>query len=397
MVTERDFAPSFVERARELGIEIVQKSGRPQVLWTETSGAPWRTPADVFAFSDGVWPGVPATREGGTASAGPTGVPWVDSNGWRIRLALALRPSQTVWVAVDHPEKMGILRRQEYELAVADAAAYGGRWVIWLDRELRKGLTHKSGTALDVWQGIVQTLRFFERQSRPQDLRPAATVGVVSDFTGANEFLSHEILNLMMRKNLPFVILEKSGAAATGFEGLLAVVYPDREPPGRALQQQLEKFVRQGGLLVVNKDYPAPKGLPAGTDRYRRFGIRRVGKGRIAVSVEDLTDPYLTVVDTFLILSHRHDLFRLYNGGSLYAYLTRDDGFGRALVQLVNYAARGSSNLVSLALRGRYRTAQLRTLEDPHGSHLEPQSAERGWFEYHLPPFATYAAIELEA
>jgi len=396
LVTEREFPSAFIDRALRLGIEIVLKGTRAEVLWSGTSGAAWKSPAEVLAISDGVWPGVPATREDGGASAGPTGVPWVDSNGWRIRLALAMRPSKPVWIAVGSPKKVGVLRKEDYVLAVADAAAYGGRWVIWLDRELRDGLTQRSGNALDVWRGIVETLRFFEQQSRQQDFRPAATWGVVSDFSGGNEFLSHEILNLMMRRHLPFVILEKSGAATADFEGLLAVVYPDREAPGRALERKLERFIRQGGLLVVNKNYPVPRSPSAGTDPYGRFRIQRLGKGRIAVSVQDLADPYLTVADAHLILSRRHDLFRLYNGGSVYVYLTRGDRAGLTLIQLLNYAARSSANLISLALRDKYRTARFRSLEDPHGKYLELQSVENGWFELHLPPFAVYALIELE-
>src|ERR1700722_1221374 len=39
----------------------------------------------------GQWPGVKSARsDAGRVTAGPTGNPWVDSNGWQIQLAAAL-------------------------------------------------------------------------------------------------------------------------------------------------------------------------------------------------------------------------------------------------------------------------------------------------------------------
>src|SRR5262249_29987462 len=44
----------------------------------------------------GEWPGV-RSSQGGSA-AGPTGVPWVDSNGWAVRLARVREPEKIIWV-----------------------------------------------------------------------------------------------------------------------------------------------------------------------------------------------------------------------------------------------------------------------------------------------------------
>src|SRR5690349_20324910 len=52
-------------------------------------------PPDITIVK-GEWPGV-RVSEGGS-SAGPTGVPWVDSNGWAVRLASVREPANTVWV-----------------------------------------------------------------------------------------------------------------------------------------------------------------------------------------------------------------------------------------------------------------------------------------------------------
>jgi len=73
-----------VVRARQEGIHVVPP-GAPQ--------------ADVRVV-EGEWPGVKLSESGvfDHASAGPTGVPWVDSNGWKVRLTAALNPDIAVWV-----------------------------------------------------------------------------------------------------------------------------------------------------------------------------------------------------------------------------------------------------------------------------------------------------------
>jgi hypothetical protein len=84
-------------------------------------------PSDV-AVIKGTWPGVRlvrASRGGERFTAGPTGDPWVDSNGWRIRLEAARQPGRSVWLDAD-PRKPWLFA-ESYLLGVADAATYGGR------------------------------------------------------------------------------------------------------------------------------------------------------------------------------------------------------------------------------------------------------------------------------
>src|SRR4051794_30721630 len=57
------------------------------------------TPPDGAHTVKGEWAGVRRSRENGNASsAGPTGVAWVNSNGWAVRLAAALHPDSAIWV-----------------------------------------------------------------------------------------------------------------------------------------------------------------------------------------------------------------------------------------------------------------------------------------------------------
>src|ERR1035437_5329212 len=97
----------------------------------------------------GEWPGIQLSRSGEVdmVSAGPTSVPWVDSNGWLVRLAATLHPESAVWV--DAAPKEPRLFTHSYVTALADAAAHGGRWVIALDNRLAAGIAGQEPDALE--------------------------------------------------------------------------------------------------------------------------------------------------------------------------------------------------------------------------------------------------------
>jgi hypothetical protein len=72
-------------------------------------------------ISKGEWPGV-AIDSGGGATAGPTGVPWLNSNGWKIRLESALYPDMESWI--DAPPKSARISPEAFAAAFTDAAAF---------------------------------------------------------------------------------------------------------------------------------------------------------------------------------------------------------------------------------------------------------------------------------
>ena len=190
--------------ARAAGLSAVAIQGfkgKPDPLviaWGDRAGAPWDSAAPVLPITGNVWPGVAGRRDGGT-SAGPTGVPWLDSNGWYIQLARA-RARSDIWVMFDPPGGRTVVPAQSYLMAVCDSEAAGGRWVISLDDTLRARLTEGDATAQQTWKGIAAATAFFQKHSAWKSYRPLGNVGVISDFSGGNFDVSGEILNLMSRK-----------------------------------------------------------------------------------------------------------------------------------------------------------------------------------------------------
>ena len=319
-----------------------------------------KPPQDVTVIK-GEWPGVRIDANGGT-SAGPTGAPWIDSNGWRVRLERARNPGREV--CVDAPPKGPRLSVDAYAMAFLDAAVFGARWIVTLD------------DAGEAWPRIKAAARLFGAHPDWRSYAPKAVVGVLSDFTGENEFMGTEVLNLLARANQQYRVIPRSRPE---FAGLRAILYVDAQSPPRDLRLRLESFVTAGGLLMAG-----PKWGPA--------GVHTMGKGRIAVSRKPPEDPWVLANDSILQVSHRHDLVRFFNVGAVNSFLTGDDN--RSLLHLLFYTDKGPQDL-SVWLAGRYRAAKLWTPVETAARTLEPRTVRDG-IELHLPPLGQYAAIELE-
>ncbi len=383
---------SVIERAQRSNIRVIH--------------AIPRSPA--ITVIQGEWPGVKMSRSGDrdTASTGPTGLPWVDSNGWKVRLAAALNPESTIWVDVAPKTPLP----GSYELCSADIGACGGRWIIALDDQLATGIEASNDNALETWKGLIQSVEFFATYDRWSEYVGAAVVGVVSSYSGDDEFLSHELLNLLTRTTEQYRIVPKARFAANSLSSLQAALYIDSEPPATDLRKPLLDFVQAGGLLITRSAWGNAPGSPADWD-HPRYACRVLGQGRIAIAKsDDAADPYLMANDTVALVSHRFDLLRFWDAGSVNAYLSVAPDGQRKVVQMVFYArelngkvSMGGPETATVRVAGRYRTAQLLTfdrLKQPMTlGHVNTDDVgmviERDSVELHLPPLSHYAAVEL--
>lgn len=361
-------------RARELGLQ-----------------APEDVPAGVQLVK-GAWPGVKMGR-GGAFSAGPTGVPWVDSNGWNVHLARTLHPEKEVWVDAPPPDK-AIITAASYLIAIADSAAYGGRWIVTLEDSLAVSLAAQRPEALAVWKKATSASAFFAARQVWQAYVPMAVVGVASDFSGENEFFSQELLNLLARAGQHYRILPKDRIDAESFHSLRAVIYPDAQPPTPALRSQILAFVETGGLLIAGPKWgPVPSGA-AKTDESQRYTWHTVGKGRIALDNSEPDDPYVWASESVVMVSHRYDLVRFWNSGATGSFCTMAPDRKSVVAHLLFYAGRGPDS-ATVRIAGRYRSARASTVDSPEVAvtavHRETEA-----LEIHLPPVSQYVAVELE-
>ncbi len=313
------------------------------------------TPATVSVIQ-GEWPGVRMAR-GRNAGAGPTGVPWVNSNGWAVQLSATLHPDRAVWV--DAPPAAGsFITADSYLVAVADSAAYGGRWIVSLDSALAASLAAGKADAQKPWKRILDATAFFAARRTWATYTAAANIGVLSDFTGPNEFFSNELLNLLGRAGAHARPVPLDGS----FAGLRAILYPDAAPPSEALRRRIDAFVKGGGLLMSSE-------------------------------TRKLDDPYLWANDAVVMVSHRYDLVRFWNGGATGSFVAVSPDGNRTVAHLLFYSMRGPDS-ASVRVAGHFRSARAFTVEQPVAIlHTESSSDS---IEVHLPPVSQYVALELE-
>ncbi|MGA3182031.1 MAG: hypothetical protein ABSF38_16955 [Verrucomicrobiota bacterium] len=395
-----------VAAARSAGLAAVAMEavppgnlGIPVIAWAKSGQALWGAASPVLGVSDGLWPGVPQEK---TPTGGPTNLPWVDSNGALLAMAQALAPDKPVWIFVD-PPLQAKLTVENYLLTVADTAAYGGRWVISLDDQMRAGLAAKTAQAAAAWKKVTDLLAFFEQNKAAGTYQRMGRLAVMSNFSEPDRVFGEDALNMLPRLREPFRVISRTQPLAASFDGLQGILYVDQEPPDSKLRQKLIAFVKAGGTLFVPSKWPDPEGSQiqlSSAEAYLLFNVRALGKGRLAVAREDKPDSYFTCMDVQNILSHRGDPARLYNGASMnYFYQASAQG-GQGVIHVLNYSRRPGSDNALIYLKTPYRSARFVSPEIPSPVALQwaPQTSpyEGGGAELSLPRFSVYGAVQME-
>jgi hypothetical protein len=328
------------------------------------------------------------------ASTGPTGPPWIDSNAWRVRAARELEGAQTVWLAFDPPEESRWpLRGASYVQAIADAAVHGGRWMVSLDPRLRVGLARGEDTARSMWGEIGQAQSFFEEHRSWEGYRPVGHLGVVSDFSGDNEFLSLEVLNLLSRQSTLYRIVQKGRALEESFDGLKAVLFVDEEPPGADLLRKLYSFAEEGGTLITPPGWEERGTLMEHTwpPRFRQL---RFGEGRLAVAREEISDPYVLADDAQLLMSHRYDGVRLFNAGATMSHYCENGDGASGILHLISFMNLFSGVPLTIWFRREWASARLWRPGTGEGGPAERRAAEPG-VEFSMESVPVYGVLEV--
>ena len=135
--------------------------------------------------------------------------------------------------------------------------------------------------------------------------------------------------------------LLSSRFTAASLAGLKGVIYTDAGEPPADVRKQVLDFVNAGGMLITGAAWGSiPKGSATGS--HPRFAIRPVGKGAIAVATTAFSDPYIVPNDAVMMVSHRNDVVRYFNGGAITPCLYRSADKRRAsLAHGVLFAAAG--------------------------------------------------------
>jgi hypothetical protein len=313
------------------------------------------TGAPILSTSQGMWPGIHVAT-GGSASAGPTANPWIDTNTGFMRFVRASSES-TVWVAVKPPAGVAF-PAQRYVQAIGDAAINGGRWVVSLDDDLWRRVLAREPDALKDWARIGAALRFFEDHKEWRAAAPAGAIAIVEGYDQAR--FSGGLFDMLAAKHMPVFAEPYSRLNANALRDARVTVNPEPENAPAALSETLQSLA-QSGKTLVNGPPPTKKAAP-GPDDF-------------------VFDPTDTSVDTTwqrvsAAIGRQNMGARLFNVSSMLSNLVSLRGQRQLVLHLVNYSDYPATGITARVL-GTWRRARLyRPGEDP--VDLEVQKSEEG-------------------
>jgi hypothetical protein len=344
-------------------------------------------PPEGIALCEGAWPRVLPAKEDDTIVAGVTGGAWVDSNAGTIRLAQTKEPAKQAWLTYSPPAKE-VIPFEEYVRPVAEAGAYGARWVITLDEAFAQAVSSRNDRALGVWRQMMGVLKLFESRQEWRAWQPVAGLAVVSSFQGELDLVAEEFVKLAPRRHLAHRVVLAADFARASFEKQKAIIYLDAAPPAADTRNALVRFAENGGTVL------APRGIIQGKPVETKYehAIYSVGRGRVITPQDKWEDPFTLVRQVQLLLSIREDAVQLWNGGDMNShYLSSPDG-RRAIVHLIPYAS-GNTQPVTIGVRDRYRAARVIT-----SGSTTPVTITPGGLGFEIPvgEFSCFAAVELD-
>jgi hypothetical protein len=401
-ISAKDHIGAIVAAGRAAGLEAVILQGTessnldlPVIAQFANDGVEWSAATHIFSTTGNAWPGVNLpTMAQNTALAGPTGNPWVDSNGWFSRLARQMTSGKTLWLDIDPPDAAKALPAEAYCLAVADSQAYGSRWIVSLDTTMRAAMLKKDQSAMDAWTRICETLSFFASHPEWESYQPMGVLAVVSDFKGQNAFMSGEVLNLLNRRQVQFLIMERELMSLPSGEGLKGILWMDDDAPSAAQREQLLAFVEQGGMFIAPKYWGPPGVTPTKEDWLFDYDIYPLQKGRIVVASKGFPDQYQLANDAHLMVSRRNDFARLYNPATTNCYTCVDPSHTKQVVQVLNYSHIAAS-YVTLWVSAKARSAKLWGPKAQTSLSVESVPENEGT-SFDLPPLSVNCAVEIE-
>ncbi|MEJ5369872.1 MAG: hypothetical protein WHT08_16280 [Bryobacteraceae bacterium] len=382
--------PPEVSAAASSRFTLLERPG-----WSKLAEVDWRNPPDPLFIGDAVWPSLGAAGGTDSAEAGPTGLPWLDSNGWLIRMARCLARSSRIWIRSEPPQDAAATDASLFAFAQLEARAHGAARLLSLQPAIAAGLAAGNSSALAWWRRVCAAESWWQTRASWHDWPTCARLAVVSDFAGPNLYPATEFLNLAARRNLPWQAVHAARLEEKSLRGMVATLYIDQQPLAGPLLAPLQAFAESGGLLVcLASARGGIRNLDPRPAVHPRFDIHRCGKGRVALSRGDWEDPYVLAQDVHLLMSRRNDVIRLFNPGSILAWPIQSPDRRRLLVHLLNYSRYGAAHDVAVQT---WQPVKAAWMERP-GANRRPVELRReaGGWEAVLEPFDAYCALEME-
>ena len=338
----------------------------------------------AVVVEDGVWAGASAPPQKETVIAGATARPWVEANGFRVGYLRALYPGLSPVLGYQMDAEAGVKPGKppalsSLELALIDAWAAGGNYVLSLTPEHREALIRGQVEAIAAWRNLGRTARWLRGNIAlfRQPVLPNITMLVESGET------TMEIASLMYRQGTSPRLVRTADLAAPD----LAADAPQRcrvlvtagvRPPGAEVRARILAHVASGATVVTDAYGEGAWWRGSPCKLAREFVDREfyaLGHGRLVAYKEEIQDPGEFALD-MLDLAGRERAVRLWDNGAVIALATSAPAGGKAKAVLcaVNYGHPLRLGLYA-QIYGQFSEA---TLLRPEAKPLKLRVARRG-------------------
>jgi hypothetical protein len=342
---------AFEEAAAEHIRKVLADSAIPLVEMTTRGRMRFNSSDPIVGTFQGVWPGVQAQDDHGSAKSGPSGAPWINTNTGFLRFARAATKS-AIWIANTPPQKAAIGLSQ-YLHAIGDAGMAGARWVVALDEDFSRRILAREPSALADWREIGIHLKYYEDHKDWSAMRAHSNLALVEDVdTGA--LLSGGVLDMIAVKHTPVRPVPYAKISPAAMQGAKMAV--DVNPSALAPEQRdvLKAFTRSGGTMLTG---------PPG------WKFESLRKDDITLGKADL-DRLDEIWKELNSLTGRTNLgARLFNVSSMLSNLLEAPDQKQLVLQLVNYTDFPVENITAHVL-GTFHTARL------YRPNRQPQTLE---------------------
>jgi hypothetical protein len=280
-----------------------------------------------------------------------TAQPWIENNAALLRIASAADPGTTPlltykWEPITLSEMDEGPALENYLVAIAEAGSFGGDLLLPLHGRFQNSLLLGQPQARADWNEIRRYMEFYS-WGLPVRYRPIANIGVVT----AEPTRWFEAMNLLLRHNLPFEVIDPSKMAARDLTALDLLIVLDGK--GASTSGAVAEFAKKGGRVIEGEKE----------------------------QVKALSDPNGFAFDVRRALGPEQRAIDIWNGITvLAAPLAELDG-DTVLLTVLNYAYQPLP--VQLRVRGTFSQVHYESPEEP--AVLVPHEHREGYTELVLP------------
>ena len=316
---------------------------------------------------DGVWTGATMPTHEPPMTAGATARPWVNANGYRIGYLRALYPQRPPVLGYSPDAEAGIKPDKppalsSLELALADAWAAGGNYVLTLTPEHRRELLDGKPQALASWRALGRTARWLRGHAAlfRAPLLPNITELVESGDTTA------ELANLMYRQNASPRLVCAATPPEPDPHHCRVLVAAGIRAPDVSVAGRILAHAQAGATVVVDAGEARPwwrRDTLRPTRTFEDRSFYQAGLGRLVVYHEEIQDPGDFALDVIDLAASNRPL-RLWDNGAVIA-LNSDAGAGRNVLRAVNYGPPLPAASVLAQVPGHFSSAKFLRPDSP--------------------------------